>query len=94
MKKYKKITNSTGVKIGSRISYPYKVAVLAGNFKQYDRFMNLREVDDETQYIYVDRIEKAVGHRFNDLKIIGTFWEDIKDSGRLYDEVKTRIGLN
>ncbi len=90
MKKYKQITGINNEFLGSRLAYPYRVAILAGNNTQFLEFMRQPEIGEPVEYIYVDRMEKAVGYRFNDYKIVGTFWER-KDAGKLEEEVKTRI---
>ena len=66
-----------------------KIAVLAGNIRQFNAFDVKNKNRDK--YIYVDRVEVAAGCRFTDVEIIGTFWEEVEEAGRLYDEVKSRI---
>ena len=66
------------------------IAVLAGNFRQFNEFIRQPEVGEHCEYVYIDRPEKAYGYRFFDYKIIGTFW-DRKDARELEEIVKGRI---
>ena len=49
------------------------IAVLAGNFRQFNEFIRQPEVGEHCEYVYIDRPEKAYGYRFFDYKIIGKF---------------------
>jgi propanediol dehydratase large subunit len=69
-----------------------RIAILAGNKEQFFNFMSQPEIGEPCEYIYIDRIEKLIGNRFYDYKIIGTFWErEGIDLNRLVEEVKSRI---
>jgi len=54
-----------------------KIAVLAGNKREFDNFMRQPAMGDTTEdceYIYIDRVEKAMGYRFDDYKRIGNYY--------------------
>lgn len=70
------------------------VAILAGNAEQAKAFLEQKELwkneEEPTEYVYIDRPDKAIGYRFFDYKIIGTFW-DREDASKLEEIVKSRI---
>ncbi|HNZ65213.1 MAG TPA: hypothetical protein PKJ10_05195 [Smithella sp.] len=68
------------------------MAILAGNYEQYKDYINrqpIRPFPNMFQFIYINKIEDIIGNRFDDYKIIGTFY-DKKNAFKILDEVKAR----
>lgn len=87
VRKYKAVFDPKGTYIGSRIVYNQKVAVLAGNYREFCQFLDENGGTD-TEYVYAD--ERIIGYRLQDYKIYGTFWER-KNADKIIDMVKSRI---
>lgn len=66
------------------------IAILAGSYKQFKDYLHHNELN-EKDYVYIDRAEKIRGLYFNGYKIIGTFWEDVKNPNELLYELEFRL---
>ena len=89
MTKYKAVFDQKGTYIGSRINYDdkRKIAVLAGNYEEFCKFLDENGGTD-TNYIYAD--EHIIGYRLNDYVVYGSFWER-KNASIILEKIKSRI---
>ena len=68
--------------------------ILAGNYKQYSDWLYdnvLPNVEEIKNYAYGNFFEKIIGIRAKEVIVIGTFWEDVKNAGEVYEHAKSRI---
>lgn len=66
-----------------------RVAILAGNYKEFMEFCKVIKEDEE--FVYIDRPEKCIASSFDYYKIVGTFFETTKDPFLLEKEVVSRL---
>lgn len=64
------------------------IAVFAGNYQQFCEF-KIRHEKPEL-LIYIDRPEKALGYKFGEFTVVGTFWER-NDALKLFEFIEYRI---
>lgn len=57
--------------------------VLAGNHRQFQDFILTKE--DKGKYVYGNNPVNIVGLSAKRVQIIGTFWEDNKNAGEIYE---------
>lgn len=71
-----------------------KTIILAGNYKQYTDWIYdnvLPDVEKVKDYVYGNSFEKIMGTRAKEVIVIGTFFEDVKNAGEVYDNAKLRV---
>lgn len=66
-----------------------KIAVLAGNYDQFNQFLEENGGTD-SEYLYVWGDVRLAGVRLKDYIIYGTFWES-KDANELLELTKSKI---
>ena len=71
------------------------ICVLAGTYKQFLDFVEQERIDkpqkhEKTNYVYADLPNQLLGKRFDDVVVVGTFWEK-HDAGELARLAKSRL---
>lgn len=49
--------------------------VIAGNYKQFRNWLRENHLDP-SEYVYAHNYEGVVGHRYDELLQVGTYWEN------------------
>lgn len=65
------------------------VIILAGNFKEFQNYIDSRN-QDENRFIYASDQHSIAGLRADRIYIIGSFW-DRKDADSLYEYAKAQF---
>lgn len=65
-------------------------AILAGNSSEYRGYVSSIPPEQGWQALYISRADRARPHKFDDIKIIGSFWER-EDATRIYEETKRNL---
>jgi len=72
-----------------------KTIILAGNHKQYSDWLYdnnvLPDLKKLKNYVFGNDVDKIRGIRAKEILVIGTFWEDVKNAGLIFEEAKERI---
>lgn len=63
-----------------------KICVLAGNLKEANNFIQR----NYEKYIYCPTIESLQGYKFEDVFVVGTFWER-ENAGELYTQARHKM---
>jgi hypothetical protein len=71
------------------------ICVLAGTYKQFLDFVESERIDKpekykDAHYHYADLPNQLLGKRFDDVTVVGTFWEK-GDAGELARLAKSRL---
>lgn len=64
------------------------IAILAGNEKQYLEHKDIFLALDGEKMFYINHPDKARGIRFNEFRIVGTFWQDAETPTDILEMVK------
>jgi hypothetical protein len=65
-------------------------ALLAGNYRQANNYLKSLSPSSRKEYAYISCLERIVGRKYSEYKIIGSFWER-KDADNLWNYVITHI---
>lgn len=65
------------------------IAVLAGSMEEYMMHKDIFLAPEGEKMVYAVTPNKILGHRFDELRVVGTFW-DRKDAGEIMREVQAR----
>ena len=71
------------------------ICVLAGTYKQFLDFVESERIDKpekhkNANYVYADSPHQLLGRRFDDVTVVGTFWEK-GNAGELARLAKSRL---
>lgn len=71
------------------------ICVLAGTYKQFLDFVEQERIDKpekhkDTNYFYINLPHQLLGRRFDDVVVVGTFWEQ-SNAGELVRLAKSRL---
>ena len=66
------------------------IAILAGTMQQYQEHKDIFLAPEGEKMYNITRPEHCVGCRFDEYRVVGTFWEDRKNAGDLLLEVQAR----
>ena len=61
------------------------IAILAGDHQQYLEHKDIFLAPEGERMVYCNRLEKILANQFDELRVVGTFW-DRKDAGDIFRE--------